>query len=104
MTLERRQREKVIQQVKIGSRFSTVLLDASTTEDILTFGTVVEKVTFQADGDLAGTIEFSVDGTNWDDSTAIAASNAMDSYNTHNVAAVKVTRTSGSGRLHIAAK
>jgi hypothetical protein len=104
MTLERRQREKVAQQVKTGSRLSSVLLDGTTTSDIITFGTVMEKVTFQADGDVAGTIEFSVDGKSWDDSTALGASGVMVSYNTHNVTAVRVVRSSGSGRVHLAAK
>jgi len=104
MTLERRQREKVTQQVKIGSRLSSVALDGTTTTDTITFGTVAEKVTFQADGDLAGTVEFSVDGKTWDDSTAIGAANVMVSYSTHNVTSMRVTRSGGSGKLFVAAK
>jgi hypothetical protein len=104
MTLDRRQREKVTQQVKTGSRLTSTLLDASSTVDIITFGTVAEKVSFQGDGDLAGTVEFSIDGINWKNSTAIGATNAIVSFNTHNSAAIRVTRSGGSGRLHVAIK
>lgn len=104
MGLDRIKREKIAQPVKIGSLIVTGTLDAVTTSEIINLFSVVEKITFQSDGTLAGTIEFSLNGTNWDDSTAIGAAGVMVSYNTHNISAVRITRSAGSGKLYLAIK
>lgn len=77
-------------------------LDANKTIDIISLGFASEKVSFQATGNLAGTIEFSINGKDFFGSAAI--STTPSSYSTHNVSSVKITRTSGSGKLAIAAK
>jgi hypothetical protein len=91
------------QLINTGAKMATDSLDASTTVNIVRFGTPVAKVSFQGSDTLAGTIEFSINGVNWTGSTAIPGSNAIGSFATHNVTAVRVTRTSGSGFLTIAA-
>lgn len=77
-------------------------LDENKVTDIISLGFASEKVSFQATGDLAGTIEFSINGKDYFGSAAI--STTPGSYSTHNVTSVRVTRTSGSGKLAIAAK
>lgn len=99
----RKEVQTVRQRVVTGEKVATGVLDASNTVEIIRFGGAMSKVSFQASGDLAGTIEFSISGLDWVSSTAIASSNAIASYNTHNVEGVRVTRTSGSGQLFIAA-
>lgn len=76
-------------------------LDASKTVDIITLGFSAEKVSFQATGDLAGTIEFSINGKDFFGSASI--STTPGSYSTHNVSSVRITRATGSGRVAIAA-
>lgn len=94
----------VEQPVRTGSRINSSQLDASTTSQIIELGDVFSKITFQASGDLAGTIEFSMNGVNFVTSTALPASNAMASYNTHNVASVRITRSGGSGKVALGCK
>ena len=104
MGLDIKNREKAVQKVKTGVKYSTVTLDATTTtEEFHNIG-VLEKVTFQASGTLVGTVEFSLDGTQWTSSTAIGAVGTLVSFSTHIIAAIKVNRTAGSGKLSIAGK
>lgn len=88
------------QAVATGLRTATGVLDGTTTVEIMRLG-AGSKVSFQATGDLAGTVEFSISGLSWFGSTAIPGTNAPGSYNTHNVDGIKVTRTSGSGQLFV---
>lgn len=92
------------QKVAVGESAKTETLDASNPTEVIRLAGVAEKVSFQAFGTLVGTVTFSVDGTNFADSTAIAGSNAIASFNSHNVLSIKVTRTGGSGFLAVAAK
>ena len=78
-------------------------LDAVNTTEIVELAIDARAVSFQASGTLAGTVEFSINGVNWVNSTAIGAANAIVTFNTHVVAKLRVTRTSGSGKLHILA-
>lgn len=96
--------QSIEQPVRTGDKSITGLLDGTTTVQTITFGDVFSKVTFQASGDLAGNVTFSVDGINFKDTTAIGASNAMISFSTHNVCAARVTRTGGSGKVSFACK
>lgn len=99
----RKETQLVRQWVSTGVKTATGTLDGTTTVEVIRFGGAMQKVSYQASGDLAGTIEFSIDGLNWFGSAALPAANAPASYNTHNTEGVRITRTSGSGQLFIAA-
>lgn len=103
MTIAKKHSQKIRQQTASGVALSTGVLSSLTTVEIIELGGAMSRVTFQGTGDLAGTVEFSVNGQNWFSSTAIAAANAPTTYSTHNFNSIKVTRTSGTGRLAIAA-
>lgn len=100
----KKQIQRAKQDVSTGTTLSTGLLDAQNASEVLFLGDAAAKVSFQATGDLAGTVEFSINGDNFGNSTAIAGSNAIASFNTHNVSYIRVNRSGGSGRLHVAAK
>lgn len=104
MTFSRQAIQLVQQPVRTGDKASTGILNGVTTVQIVELGDVFSKVSFQASGDLLGTVEFSINGTNFTNSTAIAAANAIASFSTHNVSSIRVTRTSGTGRLVTASK
>lgn len=95
--------QRAHQDVSVGVGLCTGTLDASVTTEIIQFGGALSRVTFQGSGTLAGTVEFSVNGTNWFSSTAIAGSNAPTTYSTHNFNSMRVTRSGGSGKLCVAA-
>lgn len=103
MGLSLRKRAKATQEVKTGLKTSTGALDGSTTVEVLNLHGVAEKLSWQSDGDLAGNIEFSVNGRDFFTSTSFTA-NTPGSYNSHNITSVRVTRTGGSGQLHFAIK
>jgi len=96
--------QQITQRTRNGENRISETLDASNAEEIITLADVTEKVTFQGTGDLAGNLEFSLDGENFSNTTAIAASNALVTFNTHMIKAIKITRSSGSGKVIIAAK
>lgn len=104
MAITKEQARKVRQPTLIGDLSVTGILDGVTTTQILEFSCIAEKVSFQADGTLAGTVEFSIDGVNYKNSTAIGAANAIVTFSTHMCKSVKVTRSGGTGRLHVLAK
>lgn len=101
MAISKREALKVRQPTKIGESAVTPLLDGSNTTETIVFSMVAEKITLQASGDLAGDFTVSADGVNFDTGGSLAASNALASFNTHNVRAVRVTRTGGSGKVTI---
>jgi hypothetical protein len=103
MAITKEQARKVRQPVHTGDLSLSVSLDATTTVDTRTFSVAAEKVSWQSDGTLAGTIEFSIDGVIFFGSTAFAAT-VPGSYSTHLVRVVKITRTGGAGKLHLLAK
>lgn len=104
MGYSKKQAKSARQSVSIGDSQVTGTLDGTTTTENLTLTCVAEKVSFQADGDLAGTVEFSIDGVNFKNSTAIGASNAIVTFSTHMVKVLKVTRSGGTGKLHVLGK
>lgn len=63
-----------------------------------------DKVSFQQKGNMVGTVEFSLTGANFAGSTAIPAQTAIGNYTTSMCKIVRVTVTSGTGRIVIAAK
>jgi hypothetical protein len=92
------------QSTRTGDKVITSTIDSVNTVQILELGDVYSKISFQAIGTLLGTIEFSLNGVNFANSTAIGASNAVVSFSTHNVASVRVTWASGTGKLVLANK
>jgi hypothetical protein len=104
MTFSRQDIQSLQLPVRTGDKTITGVLDGTTTVQIVDLGDVFAKVSFQATGTLLGTIEFSLNGVNFANSTAIAAANAIASFSTHNVCSIRVTRTSGTGRLVMASE
>ena len=102
MAYSKEQVQRVRQAVKTSTKLVTPTLDGTTTSHVFVLGDVAAKVTYQGLTGLTATIEFSVDGITW--STPTAVSTAMTSYNTHNVCAIRVVRSAGSGTVSIAAK
>lgn len=102
MAVSKQQARKVRQPVLTGDHYLSTLLDATNTTEVLLLSSVANKISVQGDGTLAGTIEFSINGLDWYGSTAFTAVTPV-SYNTHLVRAVKITRTGGSGKLHLLA-
>lgn len=100
MAVTKIQARKVRLPTLTGDYALSAFLDASTTVDIVTLSCAAESITVQSDGNLAGTIEFSVNGVNFANSTAFAA-NALVPYGATLIRVIRVTRTSGSGKLHI---
>jgi hypothetical protein len=102
MAISKAQARKVRQPTLVGDLELTDLLNASNTSEVIELSNVSEKVTIQSDGTLAGTVEFSTNGTDFYGSTAFTATVPL-TYNTHLVRVVRVTRTGGAGRLHLVA-
>lgn len=82
---------------------NTQILSGTNTTEIVRLAIDAREVSFQATGDLAGTVEFSINGVNFVNSTAIGATNTIVTFNLHVVKILKVTRTGGTGQLCIAA-
>lgn len=94
--------QQVRQNIASGQREYTEELSASVTVEVLKMAGGMSRVTVQSTGDLAGTVEFSVNGQDFFGSTAFTA-NTPVTYSAHNFNAIRVTRTGGTGRLAIAA-
>lgn len=102
----RKEVQTVRQRVATGVKTATDQLDGSTpdlTVEIIRFGGAMEKVSYQANGNITGTIEFSIDGQAWFGSVAIPATGVPGTYSTHNIEGVRVTRATGSGQVFFAA-
>ena len=84
-----------------GIKAITGTLDASITEEIKVFGDVAAKVSLQASGTLVCTVDVSVNGQDWIQIAVGVDSTAIVSYDVHNIAAMRITRTAGEGKLHI---
>lgn len=102
MTIAKKASQKVRQQTSGGLKTATGTLSASPSVEVIEFGAAMAKVSWSSTGTLAGNIEFSINGSTWFSSTAFVAG-TPGSFNTHNVNAVRVTRTGGTGELAIAA-
>jgi len=103
MAIEKKKARKTLAPLVVSDIQSTATLSAAGNE-VIELNCVGSKVSFQGTGTLTGTVEFSLDGINYKDSTAIPASNALGSYATHLVKSVKVTWASGSGRVVVASR
>lgn len=102
MTIAKKASQKIRQQVSGGLKTSTGTLSASPSVEVVEFGAAMAKVSWSSTGTLAGNIEFSINGQTWFSSTAFVAG-TPGSFSAHNVNAVRVTRTGGTGELAIAA-
>lgn len=71
---------------------------------IMELSVVADKVSFQQEGTLVGTVEFSLTGQTFAGSVAIPASGTISNYTTSLVKAIKITVASGAGRLVVAGK
>jgi hypothetical protein len=103
MAITKEQARKVRQPVSTGDLSLTVSLDGTTTTETKSLSISAEKVSWVSDGTLAGNVEFSIDGVTFFGLVAFAAA-TPGSYNTHLVRVIKVTRTSGTGKLHLLAR
>ena len=90
------------QKITTGTRTSTGTLDGTTTVEYITFSHPVAKLSVQATGTLSGTVEMSINGSDFFTSTAFAAVTPV-SYSTHNINSIKVTRLVGTGTLVVSA-
>ena len=63
---------------------------------------VPSKITYQCNGDLVGTIEFSANSQTW--TTPEALSLDLKTFETHLVGSVRISRTSGTGSVAILGK
>lgn len=102
MTILKKASQKIRQQVSGGLKTATGTLDGTTTVEIVEFGAAMSKVSWSSTGTLAGNIEFTINGQTWFTSTAFVAG-TPGSFTAHNVNAVRITRTGGTGELAIAA-
>jgi len=84
-----------------GVKTATKVLDGSELTETIKFGDVVAKLTVQATDSLVCDVTVSVNGTDFVTALTAVDKVAPQSYEVHNVTAIKVTRTAGSGRLHI---
>jgi len=95
--------KRLRQPVGIDDLVSTGTLDGTTTTETISLSMVASKISYQRNGDLACNVEVSLNGTVFEAATAVS-SDALVSYNTHNIKVIRVTRTGGSGRLTIGVK
>ena len=100
MAITKQQARMVRQPTLVGDIEATPILDGTNTTAIIELTSVAEKVSFQSSGDLAGNIEFSINGITFYGSTAFTAG-VPGTYSTNLTKVVKVTRTGGSGKLSI---
>lgn len=106
MAISKVQARKVRQPVVVSDHAVTTVLDATNTTEIITLSIVAEKITVQSTGTLAGDVTVSVDGVNFETGVSFVANTmANHGFNgtVHLIRVVKITRTSGSGQLHIVA-
>ena len=103
MAITKIQARKVRQPVLTGDYSLSGVLDGTTTIETLTLSLPAEKVTVQSDGTLAGNVEFSVNGVDFFGSTAFVATTPA-TYTANLVRVIKITRTGGTGKLHVLAR
>lgn len=103
MGYSKKEARKAREKVSVSDMVSTETLDATTTVEIVQLGVPADKVSWQSDGTLAGTVEVTINGVTWVASTAFTAT-VIGTYSASLVKALRITRTGGSGKLHILAK
>lgn len=76
----------------------------ATAAQVYELSVVAEKISFQQEGSLVGTVEFSLTGVTHAASAAIPAQGTISNYTASLAKTVRITITSGAGRLVIAGK
>jgi hypothetical protein len=84
-----------------GVKVVSGVLDATTTTEEIVFGDVCERISIQTENDLVVDIFVSVNGKDWVDTTLDGTAAAIVTYNTHNISAVRVVRSAGTGKVYI---
>ncbi len=103
MAIKKDEALKFRQPVGVDDVRSTGVLDGTTTTETMNLSMAASKISYQRTDTLQCTVEVSLNGVDFESATAVTTA-ALTSYSTHNIKAVRVTRTSGSGRLVVAAK
>jgi len=101
--LKKKDIQRVIQKVHLGSSISSIELDSTITTDRVEIGFPAEKLTLVTTGDLAATVTPKIGSATAN--TGIAATTTTSTTTTSNMfSSVEITRTSGSGKVLILAK
>ena len=101
--LKKKDIQRSVQKVKMGTAVSSATLDGTTTTDRVEMGFPAEKVTLVTTGTLTADVTPKVGPA--DANTAIAASGTASTTTTSNMfSAVEITRTAGEGTVIILAK
>jgi hypothetical protein len=103
MSFPKKDSIRLRQSTDTTDRRLTGTLDGTTTTETVFLSVVAEKVTVQSTDTLAGDVTFSCNGVDFFVGVSFVA-NTPISYSTHNVIAVRATRTGGSGKLSILSK
>lgn len=90
------------QRTMTGDKQFTGVLDGTTTTETIQLGMVAQKITVQGKDGLAGDIEVSANGTDFVAAGSFTTA-ALTTYSTHLCVAVRITRTSGTGKASILA-
>jgi len=98
----KKESDRARQKIQAGQKALSIELDGTTTEDIISLGMVAQKITVQGTGNLAGNFSVSANGTDFVAGGAFTTT-GLTSYNTHNIVAIKIERTSGSGKASVLA-
>ena len=101
MSFNRKQKTLVRQKLDDGVTLNTGTLDVTTTTEVIRLGISASKISWQSDG-MVGSISFSINGSDFFDTAAFTGV-VPGSYSAHIVTAIKVVRSSGTGKLTISA-
>ena len=94
--LKKKDIQRGVQKVKLGSSISSIELSLSVTSDVVELGFPAEKVTLVTTGNLAASVQPKAGPA--DSHTAISASTTISTTTTtHMFSALLITRTSGTG-------
>jgi hypothetical protein len=102
MAISKPRARSVKHAVLAGDEQITDTLDGSNTTSTIELTGPASKVSIQSSDSLAGNVEYSCDGKTFFNTTAFTAGVPV-SYSTHNGGVVKITRTSGSGKVVVLA-
>ena len=102
MAISKQRARSVKHAVLCGDEQVTGVLDGTTTVEVVELTGPASKVSLQSSDTLAYNAEFSLNGITFFSSTAGTAGVPI-SFNTHNVGAIKITRTGGTGKVTILA-
>ena len=101
MAITKAKARSVKHAVLSGDEQATVTIDGSTVSVALIELTgPSQKVSVQGSGTLAYTVDYSINGINFFGSQAVSATSPY-TYSTHNVAVIRITWTSGTGRVTV---